>query len=158
MDTNIKKHQEESIREKQNRAVKLYNPSQPDISKKLRISSIELTDGYTRIDFSYRSPDHYMNGGWISMDAGCYIQPAGTEERYGMIEAIGIPIAPKKHYFNRSGEFFTYTLVFPGLPKSVTKINIIEKEAPGNFFNFYNVDYSRWMNIPHPMDVPVGKN
>ena len=158
MDTNIKRHLEESIREKQGRVLKLYNPGKPHMGRNARISGIELADGYTRIDFSPRSPELYVNGGWVSIEAGSYIQPVGTEERYGMIEAIGIPIAPKKHFFNRPGEFLTYTLVFPALPKSVRKINIIEKEAPGNFFNFYNLDYSAWMTVPHPLDVPVGKN
>jgi len=54
---------------------------------------------------------------------------------------------------NESEEFMkahTYTLVFPPLSKSTKAIDIIEKEAPGNYFNYYNIEYQRWINIePH---------
>lgn len=92
------------------------------------------------------------------MDAGAYIEPVNSNIKYGLIKAIGIPIAPKKHYFQRQGEYHTYTLIFPALPKNTTQINIIEKEAPGTFFNFYGVDYSNWMIIPHVGDLPISNN
>jgi hypothetical protein len=100
----------------------------------------------------------YVNGGWIQMESGVFIQPANSSQKYGLVKAIGIPIAPMKHYFNRPGEHYTYTLIFPALPKNTMKINIIEKEAPGNFFNFYGIDYSNWMTVPHPADLPIFNN
>lgn len=145
-------------KEKVTDPVRLYNPDAMDFTKEHRIKSIEATDNYTRIDFIYRSSHLYVNGGWIQMDAGAYIQPVNSNSKYGLIKAIGIPIAPQKHYFKRQGEFHTYTLIFPALPKNTRQIDIIEKEAPGTYFNFYGVDYSNWMTVAHPTDLPMSKN
>lgn len=158
METKIKKHIEQSIQEKIETSTKLYNPEGMDFRNDHRIKSIEATDEYTRIDFIYRSPTEYANGGWIQIEKGSYIQPVNSNVKYGLIKAIGIPIAPAKHYFNRQGEYHTYTLIFPALPKNTAKINIIEKEAPGNYFNFYGIDYSTWMTVPHAADLPVSEN
>ena len=158
MEILIKKHRELSITEKLNKPIRLYNPGSFDFRSNHRIKSIEPTEEYTRIDFIYRSSMIYINGGWIQMDKEAYIQPVNSSTRYGLIQAIGIPIAPLKHYFKRQGEYHTYTLVFPALPKSTTKINIIEREAPGSYFNFYGVDYASWMTIPHPADLPMSEN
>ena len=37
-------------------------------------------------------------------------------------------------------------------------IDIIEKEAPGTYFNFYNIDFSTWMTIPHAGDQVMSNN
>jgi hypothetical protein len=55
-------------------------------------------------------------------------------------------------------EYYTYSLIFPALPMDTKTIDIIEKEAVGSYFNFYGVDYSKWMKIPHPMDVERSNN
>ena len=158
METKIKKHIEQSIQEKIKSSTKLYNPEGMDFRNDHRIKSIEATDEYTRIDFIYRSPKDYDNGGWIQIEKGSYIQPVNSNVKYGLIKAIGIPIAPAKHYFKKQGEYHTYTLIFPALPKNTWKINIIEKEAPGTYFNFYGIDYSTWMTVPHAADLPVSDN
>lgn len=158
METKIEKQIEKSIKEKQSKPIRLYNPGCMNHKTDLRIKSIETTEEYTRIDFIYRSSMIYINGGWIQMDGGSYIQPVNSNLKYGLIKAIGIPIAPKKHYFNRQGEYHTYTLIFPALPKNTTHINIIEKEAPGSYFNFYGIYYSNWMTIPHPADLSISNN
>ncbi len=132
------------------RTVRLWNPGALNHKLQHRIASIELSDEYTRIDFIYRASHRYINGGWIQMDRNAYISPVGSSTKYKLIQAINIPIAPIKHYFNREGEFHTYTLIFPALPANTEKIDIIEKEAPGTYFNFYGVDFSKWMTIPHP--------
>lgn len=158
MQNSVKKHIEQTPQEKANKPVRLYNPDGLDFTKDHRINSIEATDTYTRIDFIYRSSMIYVNGGWIQIDAGCYIQPANSSKKFGLVKAIGIPIAPEKYYFNRRGEFHTYTLIFPALPKNTTQIDIIEKEASGTYFNFYGVDYSKWMTVAHPIELPTSKN
>ena len=108
MDTSVKKHIEQMPKEKVTDPVRLFNPDALDFTKDHRISSIEATDTYTRIDFIYRSSHEYVNGGWIQMDAGCYIIPTNSSVQYKLIRAIGIPIAPQKHFFKRCGEFHTY--------------------------------------------------
>lgn len=158
MDTLIKKLVELDRNLKADKPVRLYNPLGLEHHDKLNIKCIEFTDEYTRIDFIYRSSTHYINGGWIMMEPDAYIQPTGSKVKYRLVRAIGIPLAPIKHCFKRQGEYHTYSLIFPALPKNTQKIDIIEKIAPGNYFNFYNVDYSNWMNVIHPLDIYSSKN
>jgi len=138
--------------------IKLYNPNALNHTLEHRLKSNEITDDYTRIDFIYRSSMVYYNGGWIQMERNAYIQPDGSTTKYRLIRAIGIPIAPLKHYFNHRGEYHSYSLIFPALTAGTAKIDIIEKEAPGNYFNFYGIDYSKWITVPHPMDIAQSKN
>lgn len=139
-------------------AVTLYNPEALDHTLSHRMKSIERTDEYTRIDFIYRSSTLYINGGWIQMDENAYISPVGSSMKYRLIKTIGIPLAPLKHYFKQKGEFYTYSLIFPALPSDTKKIDIIEKLAPGSYFNFYGVDYSKWITVPHPADISQSNN
>jgi hypothetical protein len=157
MEVKIEK-QNEVVRETKTTKIKLYNPTSLDHTLDHRMKSIENSDEYTRIDFIYRAPDYYVNGGWIQMERNAYISPVGSTTKFGLLRAIGIPIAPIKHYFKKEGEFHTYSLIYPALPLGTTQINIIEKEAPGTYFNFYGVDYSKWITVPHPMDVAKSKN
>jgi hypothetical protein len=138
--------------------IKLYNPIGLDHNLDHRMKSIEISDEYTRIDFIYRSPNEFHNGGWIQMELNAYISPAGSTMKYRLLRTIGIPIAPLKHYFKRKGEFHNYSLIFPALPSGTSKIDIIEKEASGNYFNFYGIDYSKWITVPHPMDISQSNN
>ena len=149
METQIEKELEKSIQEKQQESVILYNPEGTNYANSLSVARIELNDDFTRIDFLYKSPNHYINGGWVQMHDCAFIRPVGSEQRHRLVQAINIPIAPQKHYFKRCGEHLRYTLLFPALPKSTRKIDIIEKEAAGTYFNFYNVDFAKWMIIPH---------
>jgi len=139
-------------------AITLYNPEALDHTLSHRMKSIEKTDEYTRIDFIYRSSELYENGGWIQMDGNAYISPVGSSIKYRLIKTIGIPLTPLKHYFKNKGEFHTYSLIFPALPSGTKKIDVIEKLAPGSYFNFYGIDYSKWITIPHPADIAQSRN
>jgi len=138
--------------------IKLNNPGALDHKIGHRVKSIEFSEEYTRIDFIYRSSMDYQNGGWIQMDGNAYIQPVGSTTKCRLIRAIGIPIEPLKYYFKHQGEYHSYSLIFPALPSGTTKIDIIEKEAPGTYFNFYAIDYSKWITVPHPMDISQSNN
>jgi hypothetical protein len=158
METKIERLVETDLNLKIDLPFKLYNPHGMDFRVDLRVKSIELTSEYTRIDFFYRSSSIYINGGWIQMEKDCYIQPIGSTTKFTLVKAIGIPISPVKHFFKRKGEFHTYTLIFPALPEDTKAIDIIEKLAPGTYFNFYNIDFSTWMSIPHAADLPRKNN
>lgn len=158
MEIEIEKIREKTIQEKQKVGIVLYNPAGSNYKASQAIKCIECTDEYTRIDFIYKAPSYYINGGWVQMESNCFIRPVGSETKYRLIQAINIPIAPTKHYFNRCGEYLRYTLLFPALPKNTRKIDIIEKEAPGTYFNFYNIDFSTWMTIPHAGDQVISNN
>lgn len=152
METKIKKHRELDWKQDVAESYKVYNPDALDHRDALRVKSIELTDDYTRIDFIYRSSDYYINGGWIQIEPLTYISPVGSGKKFHLLKAINIPLAPRKHYFKKSGELHTYSLIFPALPKSTRQIDIIEKLAPGTYFNFFNVNFSSWMKVVHPLD------
>lgn len=104
-----------------------------------KLMSIELTDDYTRIDFEYLSPDHYENGGWIQMDPKSFIRIVGSKIKYPLLRAENIPLAPAMYIFKACGVKHYYSLFFASIPKNTLAIDIIEREAPGNYFNFYNV-------------------
>jgi hypothetical protein len=158
METTIKQLIETDRNLKIDSPVRLYNPEGMDYKNGLRVKSIEATAEYTRIDFIYKSSMIYDNGGWIQMDPNSYIQPIGSCTKYKLVKSIGVPQTPLKHYFKRQGEYYPYTLIFPALPKDTKAIDIIEKLAPGSYFNFYNVDFSTWMAIPHAADLPRKNN
>ena len=117
---------------------------------KLGIASIELTEAYTRIDFNYTAPDYYVNGGWIQMHPQAYIRPVGTNTTYTLVKTINIKLNPSKTYFKHCGQRHTFTLFFPALPEGTEAIDIIEKEAPGTYFNFYNIRFSSWLKLNIP--------
>jgi hypothetical protein len=158
METEIKKTREKTIQEKQQEGLVLYNPEGTNYEASHAIKCIECTDEYTRIDFIYKSPSYYINGGWVQIERNSFIRPVGSEKKYTLIQAINIPIAPTKHFFKRSGEYLHYTLLFPALPKSTRKIDIIEKEAAGTYFNFYDINFSKWMTIPHAGSQVLSNN
>jgi hypothetical protein len=149
----------EIIRESEiSKSIKLYNPAALDFKSDHRMKSIEFSDEYTRIEFIYRSSMLYINGGWIQMDPNAFIRSIGSSVKYRLIKTEGIPLAPSKHYFRSKGEYHTYTLIFPALPGNTKQIDIIEREENGTYFNFYTVDYSKWMKITHPMDIEKSNN
>jgi hypothetical protein len=158
MEVKIEKWVEITRESKVSKSVKLYNPESLDFKSDHRMKSIEFSDEYTRIEFIYRSSMIYVNGGWIQMDPNAFIRPVGSSVKYRLIKTEGIPLAPSKHYFRSKGEYHTYTLIFPALPGNTKQIDIIEREESGTYFNFYNVDYSKWMKVPHPMDVQKSAN
>jgi hypothetical protein len=92
------------------------------------------------------------------MDPNAFIRSVGSSVKYRLIKTEGIPLAPSKHYFRSKGEYHTYTLIFPALPGNTKQIDIIEREENGTYFNFYTVDYSKWMKITHPMDIEKSNN
>ena len=137
-------------RKKNTEILRLFNPSLYDNKANAMIKTIDLNEEYTRIDFKYISSNKYINGGWIQMERNSFIRDTLSKRTYPLLFALNIPIATEKHHFRRKGQAHTYTLVFPPLSKSTKAIDIIEKEAPGNYFNYYNIEYQRWINIePH---------
>ena len=105
----------------------------------LGIEKVILGDEFTRIDFVYISSRKYINGGWIQIDAGCFIRPIGSEVCYKMIRAINIPIAPAKYHFKSKGQVHHFSLIYPAIPKNVSHIDVIEKLDEGPYFNFFGV-------------------
>jgi len=141
---------EDQKQKQKTKTLRLFNPTVYDRNTSAKIQTIDLNEEYTRIDFKYTSSQEYINGGWIKMERNSFIRDTLSKRTYPLLFALNIPIAPEKFHFRRKGQVHYYTLVFPALPKSTKAIDIIEKEAPGNYFNYYNIEYQRWINIePH---------
>lgn len=136
MKSNLKK---DTLLGKDEQEVFEYPKSEITPNNHMGIERIILHTNYTQVDFVYISYKNYTNGGWIQLHQDCFIRPSGTEVEYKMIEAISIPIAPSKLFFNAPGKLHHYSLLFPALPKDIKYIDVIEKKEKGDFFNFYSV-------------------
>ncbi len=138
MKTNFKNESQQEMIQKE--TIVYTNPiSDFTPNEHMGIEQIRLNEDNTQIDFVYISPKEYINGGWIQIDADCFISPVGSEISYKMIRAINIPIAPNKYHFKRSGQVLRFSLLFPALSKKVKAIDFIEKLAEGTYFNFFNI-------------------
>ncbi|MBK6525187.1 MAG: hypothetical protein IPG07_06265 [Crocinitomicaceae bacterium] len=117
-----------------------FNTNQPSHSNaSQKLMSIELTDEYTRIDFEYTSSYQYINGGWINMHPRSFIRVVDSGTKYPLLRTENIPLKPTLYVFKASGVKHYYSLFFAAIPKDTLTIDIIELEAPGNYFNFYDV-------------------
>ena len=103
------------------------------------IEKVTLEDDFTKIDFVYIAPKNYINGGWIQMDANCFIRPVGYDVSYKLIRAENIPLAPTKYHFKSSGQVLHFSLIFPAISKEIKCIDFIEKLEEGTYFNFFNI-------------------
>jgi hypothetical protein len=124
----------------------IYNPRierRGFTDAKLKIMRLEKEEEFTRIDFAYYPDEKYVNGGWVQMQPDAFLRPCGSSDRFTLVKALNIPLAPNKHHFTSTKEALYYTLYFPGLPKGTSSIDIIEKEAPGTYFNFYGVSMEK---------------
>jgi len=81
----------------------------------------------------YMSKYEYGDGGWVSINPSTYLVNAETSERLLMVQAIGIPMSPECHYFDRPGHFMDFRLVFPEIPAHWKRFHLIEMEHGGGF-------------------------
>ncbi len=90
----------------------------------------------------------YHAGWWVQLQPTIFIRPCGTKEKFGLVLAHNIPIAPAKYFFRNKVEQLHFTLFFPALPKGVSHIDIIEQEGGSvtQYFNFYRVPMSKINN------------
>ncbi|RAR73793.1 hypothetical protein [Flavobacterium aciduliphilum] len=102
---------------------------------------IHLFPEFTKIDFGYITTNMYINGGWIKIAADTFIENVATKERYTLIKAEGITIAPAKHNFKSKKDWQYFSLYFPPVKQKDMTLNIIEK-VKGNKhdFNYYNIE------------------
>ncbi|MCX7743022.1 MAG: hypothetical protein N2167_00510 [Flavobacteriales bacterium] len=105
------------------------------------ILSINSSEKNTIIHIMYYAQPEFINGGWVRIQPETFIRKSDTDEILPMREALYIPISPNKHEFQHYKENLSFQLVFPPIPKSWKKIDLIEKE-PGDssYFNFYEIE------------------
>jgi hypothetical protein len=102
---------------------------------------IHLTPEYTKVDFGYVAKDIYINGGWIRIAPETFIENEINKQRYTLVNAENIPIAPIHHYFETTKDWRYFSLIFPPIPQNDSVLNIIEVEnGTPNDFNYYNIE------------------
>lgn len=131
------------MKEKKEKTVTLYNPHFIEFGETLRINKIEFSE-QTRIEFFYKPPSHYHKGGWIQIDVDTFITPDGGKTKLKLIESVDIPIAPEKHYFTEANTTHIFWLIFPKISPKVKTLDVIERNEPGTYFNFFQLDLTRW--------------
>lgn len=118
----------------------------PKIDRKdensLVIEKIEHTASKTIVHCLHTAPFIYENGGWVNIRPNTYMIDNETKIKYPLLEAIGIPTAPNKHYNEYKGQTLSFRLIFARLPASCSLIDFIECENDENCFNFYGVHLS----------------
>ena len=101
---------------------------------------INLFPEFTKVDFGYITTDIYDNGGWIKSAPDTFIENVETKERYTMVNAVGITVAPALRNFESKKDWQYFSLYFPPMKQKDSTINIIEKiKGNKNDFNYYNV-------------------
>jgi hypothetical protein len=85
--------------------------------------------------------DIYENGGWIRIAPETFIENKITNQRYKLVNAENIPLAPMHHYFETKKDWRYFSLFFPPIPQKDCAINIVEIEnGTPNDFNYYNIE------------------
>ncbi len=108
--------------------------------KNPKVLRVLLTKDFTRIDFGYTTPWYYNKGGWIKISSKTYLQIEGVPEKYGLKDAVGISIAPKRINFQSTADWQFFTLYFEPIPQQDCVLNMIEAEKPTpNDFNYYGI-------------------
>ncbi len=64
-----------------------------------------------------------------------------SKQRYTLVNAENIPIAPMHHYFETKKDWRYFSLIFPAIPTKDCVLNIIEMEnGSPNDFNYYGIE------------------
>jgi len=106
----------------------------------LELLSNYQEEEFTLVHCNYWSSHDYQDGGWMAIWETTYLVNRTSQEKLALLHAIGIPIAPQKHYFKKKGEFFPFTLVFDKIPSSWQKFDLREDAGRGASFSFSNIE------------------
>ena len=90
-------------------------------------------EGSTMVHCHYVSSSEYINGGWVNIHRTTYLR-ANNGQQVELLHAFNVPVAPNRHYFNKSGEYKKFTLCFPQLPKDWTVFEMVEESLTGDGF------------------------
>lgn len=119
----------------------LSDPPYKSLSSKLQLLRIEFGPQFTVADFGYQATRHYISGGWIRISKDTFIRVKKTGEKFTLLRAENIPIAPEQHNFQSSKDWLFFQLFFPAIPFRNCKLDIIENEPEETTdFNFYDIE------------------
>jgi hypothetical protein len=108
-----------------------------------------LDPNFTQLDFAYQAMQKYIRGGWIRIASYTHLRVKGDSQRYALIEAKGIPIAPNQLDFESTADWQYFTLYFEPLPRKDLVFDMLEEENPSpTDFNFYSIKINLAEGIP----------
>lgn len=124
-----------------NKIILFEIPDREDPKRNPKLLRVVISNEFTRVDFGYSALRIYDRGGWIRIAPHTFIEVEGTEKKYKLTQAEGIPIAPVQHYFESTKDWQFFSLFFEPIPIEDCIIHIIEEVNPdSNDFNYYGID------------------
>jgi hypothetical protein len=85
-------------------------------------------EGYTYLHCTYITSPRYHSGWWVNISEDSFL--TNGKEEIKMLQAMNIPLSPKKHYLKKFGDSLQFVLIFPAVPKSWNTFNFIERTQP----------------------------
>lgn len=107
---------------------------------------INLIDGglaesaRTILHCKYVSKKEYVNGGWVNIHPTTYLWNRDTDDKLPLEFALYIPVAPRCHFFKKSGEIKNFSLVFPKVPPSWRHFTLVEHTPKECGFVVYDIE------------------
>lgn len=105
----------------------------------LALATLNNLEASTIARCTYTASEKYVNGGWVCISPNTYLSNPNSDIKLPLLHVFRIPIAPLKHYFNKPGEMFRFTLIFPALPPDWETFNLDEDTGTGSGFRFRNI-------------------
>jgi hypothetical protein len=109
----------------------------------LEVEKIEISDYNTIVYCKHTAPSTYENGGWVTFSPDTYIRDKSTYKKHKLITAEGIPLSPKKHYYQYAGQTLSFRLIFPKISNGCSSIDLIECDNSSECFNFYGIKLNK---------------
>jgi hypothetical protein len=101
--------------------------SGPDSPALLRIlHSREMV----QLDFGYPVFSGFHKGGWVNFHPEAYLIDTKSQQRYPLIEALNIPMAPERFNFEHNRDRMFFSLRFAPIPFEKAGYDLIETEKP----------------------------
>lgn len=113
-------------------------------SQELIITRICMFNDSTVVDLSVENK--LAQGGWYCADKKIYIELPKEHQRFNIIKAYGIPRCPSVYNFKQIGEKLNFTLVFQGIPKGTSLLNLIE-DCDKSCFSFKGIILDEKLNL-----------
>ena len=98
----------------------------------LKITKIAYSSDSTRIELLLTHP---LEEGWAGIERTTYLYDSIHKKKYYLLKADNISIMPNITQLHHRGEQLKFALIFPGIPRNVTYVDLIEgKDSPWKFY------------------------
>lgn len=98
----------------------------------LKITKIAYSSDSTRIELLLTHP---LEEGWAGIERTTYLYDSIHKKKYYLLKAENISIMPNITQLHYRGEQLKFALIFPGIPRNVTYVDLIEgKDSPWKFY------------------------